>query len=58
MQSNAFLRSRRNIYDLIIVGAGASGLNAALEVKTNGLSFVVLEKGKTANTIENFPENK
>ena len=45
-------------YDLIIIGAGASGLNAALEAKERGLSAIVLEKGKMANTIENFPEKK
>ena len=45
-------------YDVIIVGAGASGLNAALEAKEKGMSHLILEKGKMANTIENFPENK
>ncbi len=44
--------------DLIIVGAGAAGLNAALAARDKGLSAVVLEKGKIANTIENFPEGK
>ena len=47
-----------DVYDVVIVGAGASGLNAALEAKDKGLSSVVLEKGKMANTIENFPEKK
>ena len=46
------------IYDIAIIGAGASGLNAALEAKEKGLSTIILEKGKTANTIENFPEKK
>ncbi|MFN8058032.1 MAG: NAD(P)-binding domain-containing protein [Vicinamibacterales bacterium] len=44
--------------DLVIVGAGASGLNAALEAQAHGLRAVVLEKGHVANTIENFPEGK
>ena len=39
-------------------GAGAAGLNAALEAKEAGLSCLVLEKGKIANTIEDFPEGK
>jgi thioredoxin reductase/polyferredoxin len=47
-----------NVYDLIVVGAGASGLNAALAAKEKGMRIVVLEKGKVANTIENFPEMK
>jgi len=49
---------KSEILDLLIVGAGASGLNAALTAKDEGLSSVILEKGKIANTIENFPEGK
>src|SRR5262249_7624502 len=45
-------------YDLMIVGAGAAGLNAALAAKDKGLRAVVLEKSKVANTIEDFPEGK
>ena len=47
-----------NEYDVMIVGAGASGLNAALAAKEKGLRAVVLEKSKFANTIEDFPEGK
>ncbi len=46
------------VYDVLVVGAGAAGLNAALSCHDRGLKVVVLEKGKVANTIENFPENK
>lgn len=46
------------ILDLVVVGAGAAGLNAALAAREHGLSCVVLEKEKIANTIENFPEGK
>lgn len=46
------------MYDLAVVGAGAAGLNAALAAKEKGLRTVVFEKGKFANTIENFPEGK
>jgi NosR/NirI family transcriptional regulator, nitrous oxide reductase regulator len=48
----------REAYDLIIAGAGAAGLNAALAAKEKGLRTLVLEKEKIANTIENFPEGK
>ncbi len=46
------------IYDLIVVGGGAAGLNSALMALEKGLKCIVLEKGKIANTIENFPEGK
>jgi NosR/NirI family nitrous oxide reductase transcriptional regulator len=46
------------VYDLIVAGAGAAGLNAALAASEKGLRTLVLEKGKIANTIENFPEGK
>jgi len=50
--------SDAGVYDLIVAGAGAAGLNAALAAKDKGLRTLVLEKGKLANTIENFPESK
>ncbi|HUY15197.1 MAG TPA: NAD(P)-binding domain-containing protein [Terriglobia bacterium] len=50
--------SSADSYDLIVVGAGAAGLNAALAAKERGLRTLVLEKEKIANTIENFPEGK
>ncbi|MHC4106872.1 MAG: NAD(P)/FAD-dependent oxidoreductase, partial [Planctomycetota bacterium] len=46
------------VYDVLVVGAGSAGLNAALAAKDKGLSYVVLEKAKIANTIEDFPEGK
>ncbi|MAT40321.1 MAG: hypothetical protein CL946_12035 [Ectothiorhodospiraceae bacterium] len=45
-------------YDVIIIGAGAAGLNAALAAKDKEMSCLLLEKEKIANTIENFPEGK
>jgi NosR/NirI family nitrous oxide reductase transcriptional regulator len=47
-----------SMYDLIVVGAGAAGLNAALAAQDKGLRALALEKEKIANTIENFPEGK
>lgn len=46
------------LLDILVVGAGAAGLNAALACQEKGLSCLVLEKEKIANTIENFPEGK
>lgn len=48
----------KDLYDLVIIGAGAAGLNAALEAQERGMRYVLLEKERVANTIENFPEGK
>lgn len=45
-------------FDLLVIGAGAAGLNAALVAQDRGLRVLVLEKNKIANTIEDFPEGK
>ncbi len=47
-----------NIYDLVVIGSGAAGLNAALGAQDRGLRVMVIEKNKIANTIEDFPEGK
>ena len=43
---------------VIIIGAGAAGLNAALQAKERGMRYLALEKERVANTIENFPQGK
>jgi len=48
----------KDVYDVIICGAGAAGINAALEAKERGLTCLLIEKGKIANTIEEFPDGK
>jgi thioredoxin reductase/polyferredoxin len=45
-------------YDVIVAGAGAAGLNASLTMQAGGLRILILEKGKVAATIEDFPESK
>jgi NosR/NirI family nitrous oxide reductase transcriptional regulator len=44
--------------DVLIAGAGAAGLNAALELQAKGFRVVVIEKSKLAMTIQDFPEGK
>jgi thioredoxin reductase/polyferredoxin len=47
-----------DLFDVIIIGAGAAGLNAALQANERGMRYVLFEKEQIANTIENFPEGK
>jgi thioredoxin reductase (NADPH) len=44
-----------SIRDLIIVGAGPSGLSAAIAAKKRGLDYLVLEQGILVNSIYRFP---
>jgi len=43
------------VRDLLIVGAGPSGLATAIAAKQNHLDFVIVEKGILVNSIFNFP---
>ncbi|HXG00374.1 MAG TPA: FAD-dependent oxidoreductase, partial [Bacteroidota bacterium] len=43
------------MFDVLIVGAGPSGLSCAIEAKRAGLSAVVLDKGSVVDAIRRFP---
>ena len=43
------------IHDIIIIGAGPTGLACAIEAETRGLDYRVIEKGCIVNSIKNFP---
>src|SRR3954468_943302 len=43
------------VRDVIIVGAGPSGLAAAITAKQNNLDYQVLEQGVLVNSIYRFP---
>ena len=43
------------IRDVLIVGAGPSGLATAIAAKQQGLDYVIVEKGILVNSIFNFP---
>src|SRR5437588_1164959 len=43
------------VRDLIIVGAGPSGLSAAIAAKQRGLDYHVIEQGTLVNSIYRFP---
>src|SRR6185369_14793433 len=44
-----------SVRDVIIVGAGPSGLSAAIAAKQRGLEYQVLEQGVLVNSIFRFP---
>src|SRR6266511_2353385 len=43
------------VRDLLIVGAGPSGLSAAIAAKQHGLDYQVIEQGVLVNSIYHFP---
>ncbi|HYR87627.1 MAG TPA: YpdA family putative bacillithiol disulfide reductase [Terriglobia bacterium] len=45
----------KELFDVVVVGAGPSGLACAIEAKKYELSCVVLEKGGVTNSILHFP---
>lgn len=47
-----------SIYDVAIIGAGVSGMAAALEANRHGLRCVVIEASEPFSTIVNFPKQK
>lgn len=44
--------------DLVVIGAGVSGISAALRARKRGLSFRVIESSSAFSTIVNFPKAK
>ena len=43
--------------DVLVVGAGPTGLSCAIEVKQRGLDVVVVEKGCLVNSLYRYPTN-
>ncbi|MGB7293230.1 MAG: NAD(P)-binding domain-containing protein, partial [Thermodesulfobacteriota bacterium] len=48
----------KGVVDLVIVGAGVSGMASALEARKAGLRFAILEATEPFSTIVNFPKGK
>src|SRR4051812_10626736 len=46
-----------NRYDIIIIGGGPIGLACALEARSKGLSYLILEKGCLVNSLYHYPVN-
>lgn len=45
------------MYDLLIIGAGPTGISCGIAAKKAGLNFIILEKGVLVNSIYHFPTN-
>src|SRR5437867_3572226 len=43
------------VQDVLIIGAGPTGLACAIEAEKTGLDYLVIEKGCIVNSIQNFP---
>ncbi len=52
------VRDGKTVKDMVIIGAGVSGMAAALEAKRSELDFVILEATEPFSTIVNFPKGK
>src|SRR5688500_15033387 len=44
-----------SVRDVLIVGAGPSGLATAIAAKQQGLDYLIVDKGVLVNSIFNFP---
>ncbi|MEP6993139.1 MAG: NAD(P)-binding domain-containing protein [Acidobacteriota bacterium] len=51
-------KSEADVLDLAIVGAGVSGVAAAIEAKKAGLEFRIFEAAEVFATVANFPKGK
>ncbi len=51
-------RDDRKVLDLVVIGAGVSGVAAAIEARKNDLSFELLEASEPFSTVVNFPKGK
>lgn len=47
----------KNSCDILVIGAGPSGLSCAIEAKRKGFSCVVLDQGSLTDAIRRFPIN-
>ena len=45
------------MYDLIIIGAGPSGIACGIEAQKAGFDYLIIEKGYLVNSLYNFPTN-
>ena len=57
--NTSFSDKTKEVYDLVIIGAGPAGAAAAIEAKRLGLNYVMLEASdRPFDTLQNFPKGK
>jgi thioredoxin reductase (NADPH) len=47
----------RDVFDVLIIGAGPIGLACGIEAKKAGLKYIIIEKGCLVNSLYNYPVN-
>ena len=57
-QKRGTTENNPDLIDLVIVGAGVSGMAAALEARKAGLRYEILEATEPFSTVVNFPRGK
>ncbi len=50
--------SRKNVLDVLIIGAGPAGISATLAAKQHGLTSITLEQDSLGGTVYTFPRSK
>jgi thioredoxin reductase (NADPH) len=56
-KSTATIPDNMKYYDLIIVGAGPTGINIGIAASKAKLNYLILEKGVLVNSLYHFPTN-
>ncbi|NUO03349.1 MAG: NAD(P)-binding domain-containing protein [Saprospiraceae bacterium] len=51
-------KRNKDIYDLIIIGAGPAGISASLTAKKHNLNFLTVDQDSLGGTVFNFPRSK
>ena len=51
-------KRNKDMYDLIIVGAGPAGISASLTAKKHNLNFLTVDQDSLGGTVFNFPRSK
>lgn len=51
-------KRNKDIYDLVIIGAGPAGISASLTAKKHNLNFLTVDQDSLGGTVFNFPRSK